>query len=417
MRDPKPLRVEVRRTLEGVRFELPGHRVGGLRFLGLVPVVFGLGIAGFAAFWIGSVLGLWEKGWPGNAVNPVEGFKWAMAAFGLLFVGAGFKVVGFGFFLWRGRVTLEIRDDRLWCVWKAFLFRRKRSEPLDRIESLEIGGLGEDDGDVDMDRPMRMTARLRGGSGWVLAGGYPHAFLIDLADQLVYEIEGRAGRDGGGIAIVDRAAPGDHQIDEASRVSSASTASAPPAEFARPARVDDPPAGSRAVLETHADGLTVTLPPAGVLKGSRGLFWFSMFWCGFMSLFSPVWFLGGWGAHLWFVIPFLALFWAIGLAMFFGALNMGCRHARLEVSGDRLKIVRRGPFGGSEHHWRADELKAIRVGPSGMSINNRCILNLHVVPRRGTKQKLFAGRDEDELRWLAAALRARLSVGGQDGGA
>src|SRR5262245_12715141 len=66
-------------------------------------------------------------------------------------------------------------------------------------------------------------------------------------------------------------------------------------------------------IEKHPDGVTITVPPAGVWRGSQGLFLASLLWCGVMTLFS-----GCFGFALatgpnadrpsWVVVPFIAAF-------------------------------------------------------------------------------------------------------------
>jgi hypothetical protein len=93
-----------------------------------------------------------------------------------------------------------------------------------------------------------------------------------------------------------------------------------------------------------------------------------------------------------------------------GSINMGRRRAVLAVAGDRLLILLKGPFGSERREWARTDLRRIEVGASDMEVNNVPILELHIRPATGKTYRLLAGRDEAELRWLAARLRAALKL-------
>ena len=55
-------------------------------------------------------------------------------------------------------------------------------------------------------------------------------------------------------------------------------------------------------------------------------------------------------------------------------------------------------------------IAAIRADASGMAVNNVPVIELQVHPQHGKKAGFFAGRDEQELRWMASELRRTLKV-------
>jgi hypothetical protein len=57
-----------------------------------------------------------------------------------------------------------------------------------------------------------------------------------------------------------------------------------------------------------------------------------------------------------------------------------------------------------------EDIADIRAGPSGREVNDRPVLELQVHPRKGKKVGLLAGRNEEELRWMAAQLRRALEL-------
>jgi hypothetical protein len=160
------------------------------------------------------------------------------------------------------------------------------------------------------------------------------------------------------------------------------------------------------------DGVTVTVPAAGLWRGTRGLFPFSLLWCAFTVVFTVVLSfadafenVGAWAAVL-----VLVAFWAAGLGMVLFAFNMGRRQAAFAVVQDTLLVLQTGPLGIQRREWRRGEVADVRTGPSGIEVNDMPVLELQIVPRAGKRVGLLAGRDEAELQWLATLLRRSLSL-------
>ncbi len=161
----------------------------------------------------------------------------------------------------------------------------------------------------------------------------------------------------------------------------------------------------------------MTVPPAGLFKGSKGLFAFSILWCGFMVVFSgfsvavPL-VTGSFSGQLWPFVAGCAVFWAIGIAVLVAAVNMGRRHAIIDVVDDVLLINRKSLFRIKSHQWPRQELETVTVGPSGIESNDVPILELKVRLRAGKDVGMFAGRDQAELRWMAWVLTDCLNLPG-----
>jgi hypothetical protein len=61
--------------------------------------------------------------------------------------------------------------------------------------------------------------------------------------------------------------------------------------------------------------------------------------------------------------------------------------------------------------WPLNEIKTVRVGPSGMEVNDVPVPELQI---HGHQDKLFgllAGRDKQELTWMATVLRQAIKQG------
>src|SRR5262249_45035580 len=73
--------------------------------------------------------------------------------------------------------------------------------------------------------------------------------------------------------------------------------------------------GVRVDKQTNSGGLTI--PPAGLWRGSKGLFAFALLWCGFMVVFTAVIIcftvFGGMQDGLVIFILFIFGFWAVGI--------------------------------------------------------------------------------------------------------
>lgn len=69
-----------------------------------------------------------------------------------------------------------------------------------------------------------------------------------------------------------------------------------------------------------------------------------------------------------------------------------------------------GLFGEKKQVWEPGTLSAVQVGPSGMEVNDRPVLELQFIPRQGDKFGILSARDEAELEWLATRLTHALSL-------
>ncbi len=178
------------------------------------------------------------------------------------------------------------------------------------------------------------------------------------------------------------------------------------------------PANSAIQIERFSDGLTITAPPAGLWKGTQGLFAFSLLWNGVMAVLTPLFLLGIFREKphdqwAYLVLPaFLSLFWLVGIGVFLGALNMGRRQAAIAVTAGSLMVIQSGPFGTKQRQWAAAEISRICAGPSGMEVNDKPILELQIFGAGSGKFALLAGRSDEELQWIASELRVSLGVAG-----
>ncbi len=98
----------------------------------------------------------------------------------------------------------------------------------------------------------------------------------------------------------------------------------------------------------------------------------------------------------------------IGAALLLIGWNMGRRESAVAVVGNSVMVMQTSLRGSKRREWPRSEIKSAKVGPSGIEVNDRPILELQL---HGPDKKLFgmlAGRDERELLWMATLLRQAL---------
>lgn len=169
-------------------------------------------------------------------------------------------------------------------------------------------------------------------------------------------------------------------------------------------------------FEPRSDGLTITVPPAGLRGGAMPMFLFSILWlsiitfiCGIAAL-SLWWGTGASRGSPWILAALLPVFYGIGVGFLIGSLNTARRRAILDVTATHLLITQQSIFGVKQFDWPADQIQRIHVGPSGVVVNGRPIPCLLVTPAAGRPAKFFSGRTESDLHTLARALTDSLKL-------
>ena len=374
---------EIRRRTEAdeVIWELPARPLGKLRGVGwamvllsgIIPVVF-----------VATGLGAGMSGDLPESARLVVFFLMLP-----LFLLPDALLLGLGCLLLFGRVRIEWRRDGLRpreVLGPLGWSRRLPPHPPERITvrrgRVRVNGRPVSDGPLS--DIAALTLRYPEGTRRLLVWGYPARWLEPLAEEL----RERFGQHTEtppevvkSVPLPDAAEPDDREVWEQ-------------------------PPGSTVRMEQRSDRLQLVIPPAGLRKGSKGLFTFALIWCGFMGVVAAFILLaGGAGAFPWFAWLILLLLGGVGLALLAGAVNMGRRRAVIIADAHGLRIAREDLFGRRSWRWRWEEIAAIRVAPSGMEVNNVPILELKIHPRAGDATGLFSERDDDELRWMATVLR------------
>ena len=406
-----PPEIDVVTTPQGERYELPARDVGCVKIAAVPLILFGLVF--FAAGLYTSLIegGVLELILPESGLGGGKPFDIFNALFGLPFVLIGLGVMYLGVMIAGGRSVIELRDDRLIATQRSGPFRWRRKIALGRVRKFQVKSGNVDDAAVAIGAALSaLNAVLVSGRMCNLAWGYSKSTLRALADHLAERCEAAKGArlvagDEAGIEVEERTLGQDRLIDTM-----------------RGAKGDEPddvdgvpprPGDSEVILETHDAGLTLTVPPVGIRKGGKGALGFSIFWNGFMAVFTFFWFYAGGfkiGWELLMICGFLSLFWAIGIGVMISAINAGRRRAILDVVGDTLLITRQNIFKTRQQEVRRENIKSIRRDKSGVEVNNVPVLNLQVRLHEGKKISMFSQLSNDELAWLAAVLRGALDV-------
>jgi hypothetical protein len=175
------------------------------------------------------------------------------------------------------------------------------------------------------------------------------------------------------------------------------------------------PPGSRMTVERFPDGLTIQIPAAGI-SGTKGILAFAVIFNGvlaFITAMMLVIFFAGNLKHngpIWILPLFLSFFWLVGICFLLASLNMARRRAAIACTGGTLMVIQTGLLGSKQRDFEPGDVEAIRVGPSGMTVNDVPIRELQIIDGGGAKFALLAGRSDAELDWLAAELRHALQV-------
>ncbi len=396
------LPTEITRTVlfgDDIRYRLPRRDLGRARLFGLIFILFG------AVFATAPTIGMWSGFIRSVLKNQVDWFSLIFALFSLPFLLAGLGIVGIGSFILWGRTEVIVRGETLVTRERGGLFRWTRKIPIEIIMKLQIAGGRSSDGLASMAALVADVGEKQ--PRWI-AAGYTTELLEPLAENLArYLREYRVLES----IQVEQVEPQPTE-SKASGVDSESVT-----QLAEPVLQ---PTGSRAVLERfEGGGITLNVPAAGIIRGSKGLFFFSIFWTLFTGGICCVFFFASGKAGDWkmllLVVPFSLVFVGVGVGMMVAAINMGTRRVAVAVFDGSLMLMRKGVFGTKKAEWTAEEIESVGVGPSGMEVNDVPVLEFQVVVR-GSKHGMLAGHPTDELEWIADEVRRALDRTSEMGG-
>jgi hypothetical protein len=332
-----------------------------------------------------------------------------------------------------GRREISLRIDWLYVGERVVGLRRNKRWPVQRLKQVQVVDLlpestpanrlraamssAPDNLGAALARHLHvLTGVLDDGKRIVLAPFYPRELLDRFAADLTQQIALAARED---EALAEPALP----ASSPSSVARGPVEAAPAigvtqiiAEVkealqkrAEPDLFEQPP-GSDVQVEQFPDGITFRVPPAGVWKGSAGMFQFGILWtvaiAGFTALFAGAGVAQGRGASAVLgALGIMSLFWLVGAGLLLGGWVMGTRESVIAVVGDTVMVMQTGLRRSKRREWPRSAVTTVRVGPSGTEVNDRPIPELQL---HSADKKLFGmlvGRDPQELTWMATLLR------------
>jgi len=404
-----------------VRWSLPRRTWGSGWFFPWILVAAGLLVA--ALFGINDPTSL-----PSVSKNLANGNSdWLSFIVDLVFLLSDvlFSVVGLGLalaglFLKFGTTRVEIDHTEIRSQDRFGPLHWTRRRPVNSIGRLEIN-VGTCSNNNGPQKPMpNVTALFAHTYGteesntianhkktpFVIAWAYPKEWLHELADALSKRI-GSTQADGDALAITETFGDQPNGIDEHDEI--------PVAQ----------PLKSRTILDQRDDGITLTIPPTGLLRGSKGMFFFAIMWNGINALITgtviyamifpngPVKSSGN-GSPL-IMLAITSIFWAIGIGIMLASIHMGRKHAILDVIGQGesavILLTARSPIcKPRQREWPVSDLTHICVGNSNMSVNDVPVRELQLHPIEGKHASMLIQLDDDELAWIASVLRLQTGL-------
>ena len=392
---------ETRLLADGVHYILPPRNLEPIKWLGRVVMLLGV-----IVIFVNVCILLSQVSFNSMGPNTLGNLIGATP-----FVLLGLTLLSIGKSLPRGYGEVLVTRDKLQVIDRVGFWRFRRHRPIDAVTGLEVVTLDTSSASSETGLSSSLAALrelavvkafCKTGPVMLVAVGYDSQLLRELADDLALQLE--KSTDLRRIHRSDKPAVTVSQRTFTELAGSLTSISS----HVQQNELREQPVTSKIRVESIEGGLSVNIPPSGVVKGSKGLIFMAVFWLiitGGISL-----------AMLsdrslpWVAIPFMGLFWAIGIGMVVAAMHMGRKRAIMDVIGDTLLVTESGMFGTKQHEWSAEQITSIRMGPSGMKVNNRDVMQLQVHPTQGKHVGLFTGRDKDELCWLATLLNDELAL-------
>jgi hypothetical protein len=402
----------VRDSMSVTRYILPKRDAAGIRKIGWLPLGMGAFITVSMIFWMsGPILG---------GVHEQGGGRWLSIGFGLLGLpglGVGLGLLAIGFLVLTNAFHSEI------VVGAGLIRYVERIGPIPLTFKRPIASIarfviqkgmvtttsGSGQTQVIGRELAVMRVEMDSGKPLLMAPGYSAEMLRPIADTLA-------------AALTSEKRSAFHVEDTPVEVIEVEErdADAPPRDIEVPR-----PATTDITCQETAHGLAIAVPPAGLWKGSQGLFFFSLLWNGFMVVFTAIMIFASKEKVPVPVYLFVALFWAIGIGLLRTAINMGKRKILIAIVNDAIAIRTIGPFKTTEQKVAVAGVVGVRVGPSGVEVNDRPLMELQLRLRDGAKTGflrlqndakigLLSQRSGEEKEWLASVLRRYLKVGRGD---
>jgi hypothetical protein len=367
-----------------VRFRFPRRELGWARLAGLVFI----GLGGLLVYWVVRMgIADWR---PQNKPIAIEDF--VMLGIGMVLGAFAYFPLWLGLAILAGRRDVTLRGGKLRTTERVGPLWRTKRWPLKKLNRLQVVAFFPSDSPTPKEGSLlgrldALSGNLEDGTRFMVVPAYPRRLLNPFAEELARRCNCK----------FDRAEYVSPVMAESRAKTAVLTA------WNEDGRQQ--PESSRAVVDDGPEGVTIALPPFGFRGGPV-----TMIVIGGVAL-----------AIAGFVIakvdnlpttPMIIVqaIGFVGLLVAVHGVRIARRKAVIAVVGRQLLVMQTGLLRSTERTWEADQLAAVRVGKSGIQVNEVDVLELQIVPREGLKFGLLAGRDEPEIAWIAGVLRDRLGV-------
>lgn len=407
--DPSPFNLTSENTINGQQWRLPRRPWGAGWYMPWI--VMGIGIAIAMIFGFSSSYKL--PNFDADPIGAVFDLLWLIGQCIAPLIGLTLLCVGLG--LLRGQTLITLTKNEIITSDRLGALRWTRRTITANITGLDIsvGTSSTNNGPkvpmknvtvlvAKTDQPARYKNTKDKKQIFVIAWGYPKTWMQQLADALIREASFATPS----MAEIEVTTTLDHEHEDD-----------------QPENPIDQPVDSQVLLSRQPDGLTLDIPPSGIMRGSKGLGCFAVLWNGFILIMGGVMAFAVLNPHtpnvsgptnpsdLLFLLPFLA----VGIGLIAITAHLGRSRSRLVVIGrDENAVIawhRQSPIlKVKELTWPASELSHLRVGDSNMSVNDKPIQELQIHPKHGKKIGLLRRLEDSDLRWMAYELRQQTGV-------
>jgi hypothetical protein len=307
--------------------------------------------------------------------------------------GLAYFPLGLGLAILVGRREVTLRGGKLRTTERVGFLARTKRWPLATLDSVQIVGFvpapaeGHKEGTL-LSRLDALSGVLTDGTRFMVVPAYPRRLLAPFAAELARRCDAR-------FDTTEYRRP---KVQVTTLVSG----DAPAAEHDYNV---DQPADSRVVLEEYPEGVTITVPPLGFGGASIALTLAGLAVMGVTgsvaaSMEAP-------SAKAYGICAAIAF---VGLMLALHGVRVARRRVVIAIVLPQLMILQTGLVRSLRRTWDVGELMTVRVGPSGIQVNEEDVLELQIVPLSGPKFGLLCGRDVPEIRWIAGVLRRCLNV-------
>ncbi len=423
--------VEVVRVGERMVLRFPARELGHLSQWGWAPLAVGsFGIL-FMTFWMAQ-----PTIWGIRMILQGQWMGLVSIAFGMCgLVGMFFAIKTFAFGLAviqnRTRSEIELNSKALISRERFGWFSLKSRWKINSIERFELTRQASMRDAADAEKvnqwlesrlpahwyALRVISSESAKTFSVIAIAYPRDLVIDAARNISEELERVSDQrpiDGAYFSKDDSLFLGESNVDQ--KISTKTLFD--PSSLEEQVDTPERPSKTSVTIHRSLDGpLVFQIPATGLTGTARWLFGFSCFWNLFMIVFTGIWISANAQQpmavlELTGLIAFLLVFWIVGISMLVYAICLSRRSTMIGIEQPLCFYETKGLFKTQWREFETEHIQDVRVGPSGMTINEVPVNELQIVVNKPAASTfgLLSNLTDEELRWIAYELRNELSL-------